>query len=131
MTYEELNNINRGRLKQGKNALTMSEAEEAVRKRRAAGAGGLPDSDLSDFLVGYTLGVPMPSAGGMAGFAMHQAAQPAYEHAGGAANECVQTVEPTPAPAYEPSPSSNDSGSSYDSSSSYDSGSSGGSCGTD
>ena len=64
----ELDRVNAERRKRGAPSLSVREANRALQER------GTSDDFVLNFLVSYGTGVPMPSAGGVAGFALHNAA---------------------------------------------------------
>lgn len=105
MTDAELERINVERRKRGLPPLTRLQATTA-----AVHAPDRTDSgfNFTDFLIGYTTGIPMPSTGGIVGSMLHP----------------TPSRDDTPASSYsapDPSPSP-----SYDSSPSYSGGSDGG-----
>ena len=64
----ELDRINAERRKRNLPSLSVSDANSALRDRSP------PDDTAVHFLISYGTGVPMPSAGGLSGFALHNAA---------------------------------------------------------
>lgn len=127
ITDEVLARINAGRAAKGLPPLEKQTAIKAATTRRqlAVDQGSTRDQSsdfLMHFLIGYGTGIPLPSAGGLIGAAMHSASQ---QHDSKPSKVDVNFSEDfKPFPATEtPSSKSDDR---YSSSSSYDSGSSSG-----
>jgi hypothetical protein len=83
MTTINIDTINEERRKRRLPPLTNKQLKQAMAQRRETPRNEPSDSDdgLVDFLIGYTTGIPMPSAGGIIGAALHQPASSSEAHA--------------------------------------------------
>lgn len=76
MTQAELDRVNAERRQRGLPPLNTRQAYAALESRgiasRDQGDGSVLGSQALDFLVGYSAGIPLPSAGGLAGYMMSE-----------------------------------------------------------
>lgn len=136
ITDEALAKINAARARNGLPPFTKQQAVKLATERRElaisqSNSSIRPASDQSSqflmhYLIGYSTGIPIPSAGGIIGAAMHESSKPTKVDVQFSPETWTNGGVVTSSPEPSTSPSTSDSSSSYDSSSSssYDSGSS-------
>jgi len=68
MTNIDLDTVNHERRRKGLPPLNSDQARKAVQEHTPSSDSGF---DTTGFLIGYMTGIPMPSAGGIMGAALH------------------------------------------------------------
>jgi hypothetical protein len=67
MSHMDLSRVNQERRRRGLKAITYAQAQRLAAQHQTSDSG----LNITDFLIGYTTGIPMPSAEGIVGAMLH------------------------------------------------------------